>query len=157
VRGRSFDLDDTSRQRGPKNRLGQPGRDSAIENGKMLQVIKTGQKCGATLYGEKVISLIYVRPQMLRVCSLSTSPLALTTTSTCVENVREEGSTKERIIANIGRNGSGRCARVISTGWSAPSSGLAQRSMVAVAGRGRSPTHAVSAGWTGAAVRAAVA
>ena len=73
-----------------------------------------------------------------------------------VENVREEGRTKQRIIANLGaRKWSLRA--VISTGWRAPSSGW--RSVDgAVAGRGRSPAPCkVSADWTGAAVRAAVA
>ena len=73
-----------------------------------------------------------------------------------VENVREEGRTKQRIIANLGRKevvvargDLDRLARSVVR--------LAQRSMV-LSLVGRSPAQCkVSADWTGAAVRAAVA
>jgi len=40
---------------------------------------------------------------MLRACLLATSALAPYTYVYLVENVREEGRTKQRIIANLGR------------------------------------------------------
>jgi len=74
-----------------------------------------------------------------------------------VENVREEGRTKQRIIANLGRK------EVVVARGDLDRPGALRRPAGAafdgaVAGRGRSPAQCkVSADWTGAAVRAAVA
>ena len=68
-----------------------------------------------------------------------------------VENVREEGRTRQRIIANLGRK-EVVVRAVISTGWRAPRPAGAAFDG-AVAGRGRSPAQCkVSADWAGAAV-----
>ena len=59
---------------------------------------------------------------MLRVCSLGDKRIGPYTYVYLVENVREEGRTKQRIIANLGRK-EVVVAAVISTGWRAPSPG----------------------------------
>ena len=74
-----------------------------------------------------------------------------------VENVREEGRTKQRIIVNLGRK-EGVVARGDLDRLARSVVRLAQAFDGAVAGRGRSPAPCkVLADWTGAAVRAAVA
>jgi hypothetical protein len=69
----------------------------------------------------------------------------------------EEGRAKQRIIANLGRK-EVVVARGVLDRLARSVARLTQRSMVLSLGRGRSPAQCkVSADWTGAAVRAAVA
>src|SRR5215472_12179357 len=65
-------------------RLGQPDGISPSRMAEMLEVDKAGPESAVLNYGEeKVISLDYgYDPQMLRACSLATSALAPTPTST---------------------------------------------------------------------------
>jgi len=68
--------------------------------------------------------------------------LAPTTYVYLVENVREEGRTKQRIIDNLGRKEVVVARGLFSTGWRAPSSGWAQRSMVLSLVEGEAPPNA---------------
>src|SRR5260370_29499045 len=104
-------------------RLGQPDGISPSRMAEMLEVDKPGPEKAVLNYsGEKVILLDYgYDPQMLRACSLATSALAPTPTSTWLRTyARRVAPSSASSPISGARKRALRAA--ISTGWRAPSS-----------------------------------
>src|ERR1700732_4753119 len=109
---------------------------------KCWRLIKPGRKCGAKLlWGEVYIACLWVRSSDAKGRFARDKRIGPYTYVYLVENVREEGRTKQRIIANLGRKevvvargDLDRLARSVVR--------LAQRSMVLSLVEGEAPPNA---------------